>query len=189
MKMEPLRIWVRNLETKADIRKRILSLRLEQPQEEQNKRSQEIQKRILNNKHFCTSEWIFLYMAYKAEVQTEMLLEQALKMGKRVALPKVEDTTMDFYEIRSKIEVQPGYFGILEPITSDKVKAGQGFMAVPGVAFSKDGYRLGYGKGFYDRYLARFPGIYSCGLAFSCQMLENLPVQKHDRKLDEVVYV
>lgn len=179
---------MRNLETKADIRKRILTIRKSQSLEEQKKRSQKIQEQVLEHKNFCVASLIFLYMDCQAEVQTGFLLRQCWELGKRVVLPRVEGTEMEFYEVRSLEEVQPGAFGILEPIPLRNVEENGGFMVVPGVAFSKDGYRIGYGKGFYDRYLYRFPGIYTCGLAYVCQMLEQLPIEKHDRKLKEIIY-
>lgn len=126
-------------------------------------------------------------MDYKAEVQTGMLLEECFKLGKKVALPKVDGDEMDFYPVESLTDVKPGYFGILEPVTTKKVEVNQGFMTVPGVAFTKEGYRMGYGKGFYDRYLERFPKIYTCGLAYECQLVEHLPIEPHDKKLDELI--
>ncbi len=190
------------METKAEIRKKILKVRQELCKEEQNRRSLKIQKQVLEHPHFQQAQWIFLYMDYKAEVQTGFLLEKCFELGKRLALPKIDGDVMNFYEVRTREDVQPGYFGILEPVTTREVtpelretagdaakvkNESKAFMTVPGVAFSKDGYRMGYGKGFYDRYLARFPGIYTCGLAYECQIVEELPVETHDKKLDELI--
>lgn len=175
------------METKADIRKRILKARQELSQKEQKEKSLLIQKKILANPYFQEAEWVFLYMDYKAEVQTGMLLDECFRLGKRIALPRVTGTEMDFYQVNKKEDVQPGYFGILEPVTTVKIEVNKGFMTVPGVAFTKDGYRMGYGKGFYDRYLAKFPEIYTCGLAYDCQIVDELPVEEHDKKLQELM--
>ncbi len=84
-------------------------------------------------------------------------------------------------------DVRAGYFGILEPAGQDKIERQHGFMMVPGVAFSKDGVRIGYGKGFYDRYLKRFPDIYTCAAAYAFQVADSLPFEKHDIKLMEII--
>lgn len=179
---------MKSLETKADIRKRILKIRETQPIELQKEKSMWIQKKVIQNAEFVGADWIYLYMDYRGEVQTGWLLEEALKLGKKVALPRVQNGEMDFYEVTSKAQVQAGYFGIPEPVTSKVVEEGHGFMTVPGVVFSKNNYRIGYGKGFYDRYLSRYPEIYTCGLAYGCQMLESVPADSHDIQLKEVIY-
>lgn len=170
-----------------EVRKRILQEREAMPAELQREKSLKIQNQVLENACFKREEWIFLYMNYKAEVQTDLLLEECLRQGKKVVLPRVCGSEMDFYRVKDRKDVQPGYFGILEPVTDKKIQINHGFMVVPGVAFTKEGCRMGYGKGFYDRYLERFPGIYTCGLAYDCQIVKQLPVESHDKKLNECI--
>lgn len=175
------------METKADIRRRLLALRSMVPIEQQHKWSVQIQRQVLAREKFQDAKWVYLYMDYKSEVQTDMLFQECLRLGKRIALPKVHEDTMDFYEVKSRTDVREGYKGILEPVTDRLVQEHHAFMAVPGVAFSKGRMRLGYGKGFYDRYLQRFPDIYTCALAYECQVVEELPTEKHDILLKELI--
>lgn len=175
------------METKADIRRQMLALRKQMSLEEQRNKSRVIQKKVLACLEFQKAEWIFLYMDCKGEVQTKELLMQCLKQEKHVALPRVCSDEMDFYEVKSIKDVEPGYFGILEPTGKKKIEKPHGFMLVPGVAFSKDGVRLGYGKGFYDRYLKRFPDLYTCAAAYAFQVADSLPFEEHDIKLKEII--
>ena len=126
-------------------------------------------------------------MDYQSEVCTGLLLTESLRMGKRIAVPRVEGTEIEFYEIESENDVEPGYAGIPEPVTRRTVTDGNGYMVVPGTVFSKDRYRIGYGKGFYDRYLKRYPNIYTCGLAFDCQIVEQIPTEEHDVALKKII--
>lgn len=175
------------METKADIRKKMLMLRKQMSLEDAQKKSRVIQEKVLAHPKFQVSEWIFLYMDCRGEVQTKELLKQCLKQKKQVALPRVCGDEMNFYEVKGMEDVREGHFGILEPVGQDKVEKQHGFMLVPGVAFSKNGMRLGYGKGFYDRYLKRFPEIYTCAAAYAFQVLEELPAEEHDRPLMEII--
>lgn len=194
------------METKAAIRKRILSLRKEMPYEEQCEKSMLIQQKIFKHEEFLKADTIYLYMACKGEVQMDWLLEQCFLLGKKVVVPKVlqkqlsesktlgddvkqnkTDSIMEFYRIFCKEDLQPGYFGILEPVTEEVIDSGQGFMAVPGVAFSRDGMRIGYGKGFYDRYLTRFPDIYTCGAAYEMQVVDRIPAEQCDVRLMDLI--
>lgn len=175
------------MDTKADIRKRMLHIRSTIPQIQQNTWSRTIQEQVLKRPAFQNADWIYLYMDYKSEVQTGFLFEECLKLGKHIALPRVHGSDMEFYEVRNRTDVLSGYKGILEPATTHLVQQPKAFMAVPGVAFSRNRMRLGYGKGFYDRYLQRFPDIYTCALAYECQVLEELPCEEHDVPLKELI--
>lgn len=126
-------------------------------------------------------------MDYNSEVQTGYLLDECLKLGKHVAIPKVIGNDMEFYEIKNRTDVRIGYKGIREPDTTHLIQQTHAFMVVPGVAFSTSLMRLGYGKGFYDRYLQRFPQLYTCGAAYECQVLEQLLCEPHDVSLKELI--
>lgn len=175
------------METKADIRRRILRIRQNISKEQQDTWSRIIQEQIARRPQLKRTEWVYLYMDYKSEVQTGLLLEECLKMGKRIAIPKVEGDEMHFYEIKDRTDVRSGYRGIPEPCTHNLVENEHAFMVVPGVAFSEDRRRIGYGKGFYDRYLHRFPEIYTCAAAYECQVLEQLPYEEHDVAINELI--
>jgi 5-formyltetrahydrofolate cyclo-ligase len=134
------------------------------------------------------------YMAFDKEVLTDGLLRQAIAAGKQVALPLVQaaQQQLALYAIRDiERDVAPGFRGILEPQrrrTSPVDVEAVELAIVPGVAFDFQGGRLGFGAGFYDRLLSRFPpGIPKIGLAFDFQITPRLPRQWHDIALDAIV--
>ncbi len=165
----------------------MLAARKQMPLEEQQEKSRMIQEKIWAHPKFQAAEWIFLYMDCKGEVQTKELLKRCLEHNKNVALPRVCGNEMDFYVVKGMEEVRRGHFGILEPVGQEKAERQKGFMLVPGVAFSRNGMRLGYGKGYYDRYLKRFPDIETYAAAYAFQVLEVLPAEEHDMPLKEII--
>lgn len=147
-------------------------------------RSKRVQKMLLNSKEFESAKTIGAYYAFGSEVKTDMIIEQARSLGKRVALPSVEGEGLTFYELSSGKYLVKGRFGIMEPLPYRPVDRID-LIVVPGVAFDRQGYRLGYGKGYYDRYLAE-KRTFSMGLAYSFQLLERLPKGEHDMRLGAV---
>lgn len=162
-------------------------------------------ERILGHQWFYRSDILLGFAAYGSEIDTEEILREALRLGKQVYLPRVllnreeprQGSRMEFYRIRSLSELQPGYRGIPEPARGGEqyvYSAGDGehvLMLMPGVAFDPYRNRLGYGGGFYDRYLAdkeelRFRTI---GVGFRCQMAELLPAEESDIKPCQVICV
>ena len=113
----------------------------------------------------------------------------AYASGKHVAVPKVQGEIMHFYEITALSDCVPGAFGILEPAGEEKDRiATPGFMLVPGLAFDKNGNRLGYGGGFYDKYLASHEEIITAALGYDFQIVEKVPSESHDRRMDYLIY-
>ena len=95
---------------------------------------------------------------------------------------------MEFYAIRSMEELRPGAYGILEPGIRRKIKITKKTLCiVPGLAFTRDGKRLGKGGGYYDRYLAAHPGLRTMGLTYRCLLQERIPCEAHDRPVDVVI--
>ena len=94
---------------------------------------------------------------------------------------------MNFYYIKSIDELKKGYFGLLEPITNDKVEVFDNTVSItPGICFSKDLYRIGYGKGFYDRFYDKY-NIYSIGLCYSDCLVNYIPNDKYAKKVNEII--
>ena len=150
--------------------------------------SRQICDRILACDWYQNAKCILGYYPLGKEVNLLPVLEHALKNGKRVALPKTaEQNIMDFYEINSMTEdVMEGAFHIMEPNAAcrkisftDTLARKNVIVLVPGVTFDRLGNRYGYGKGFYDRYFARFSELYRIGIAYDRQIaiecLEALP--------------
>lgn len=136
---------------------------------------------------------VALFAPLSDEVQILPLVEQ-LPRDCRLLLPRVEDTadgtpSMEFYDYNASA-LTVGSYGIMEPQGTVVCAVEEiDLMVVPGVAFSADGVRLGRGKGYYDRYIAR-EGFraYTIGVCYACQMLGQLPCDEHDRRVDSVIY-
>jgi 5-formyltetrahydrofolate cyclo-ligase len=115
-------------------------------------------------------------------VRTDLLISEAKKLGKTVALPRVEGESISFYQHSDNDHLVKGRFGIMEPLPQVGIK-GIDLLVVPGIAFDRRGYRLGYGKGYYDKFLSKNPTI-SIGLAYSIQIVQIIPHGSHDRRMD-----
>ena len=140
---------------------------------------------------YRVSQQILVYVSTPIEVDTYRIIEQAWADGKRVAVPRcVPDTrNMEFYYIESMDDLSPGSFGVLEPqedparLVSDFSKS---MCLIPAFSYDYAGYRLGYGKGYYDRFLARFTG-YMIGICYSSCVRRYLPHGRFDRPVQLLV--
>lgn len=148
-----------------------------------------IEERAIHHPWFQVADTIYGYLSYNREVNTWSLLSSALKMGKRVAVPKVLGAEMKFYYIENLCEVSPGTLGIFEPdgeksrLATDE----NACILMPLVGFDKERNRLGYGGGYYDKYLDRHPGHKTMGIAFSFQETDMIPSEPTDRKPDIIL--
>lgn len=182
------------METKAEIRKRILELRKGLTDEEIVAKSDAILQNVLKTPEYEEAHNILLYADYNHEVMTRGIFENAMLHKKRVYFPKTDalTNTMEFYQIASTKQLVKGNMGILEPKEDMrnryifKVKEDT-LIILPGVAFDTFGYRIGYGKGFYDKYLANKRQLSTMALAFACQIVEEIPKDAHDIKMDKIV--
>ena len=155
----------------------------------------EVRQLIMNRRHFrliptlTAAENVFLYMSYNREVDTYMLLSQCFMDGKKVYAPKVlSKTQMEFYCLSDENDLVSGYMGIMEPSdVCDKAKIRDGLFIMPGLAFDYDFHRIGYGGGFYDRYLSEDNTFIKAALAFDFQLLESIPYEEHDLKPDYII--
>ncbi len=183
------------METKSSIRKEMLTLRNSMSIEERVLRSNKIKENVLSMDALCNAANILCYAGYGSEVCTKELLEELLRLGKKVFLPRVNGEEMDFYRIVSLDDLEEGYKGIPEPGESctdifgpDECKDdGSTVLLMPGAVFANDGSRIGYGKGYYDRYLNKYDIMNRIALCFSMQVLENIPSDAHDKKASVIV--
>lgn len=140
---------------------------------------------------FRDSPTVMLYMALPQEVQTAAILAEGRRQGKRVAVPVVKPYGLVAAELPAgELRFQPGPFGIPEPAVGTAVLSPEDIncVLVPGIAFDRRGARLGFGKGYYDRFLCRLPAAtHVCGLAFSLQIVDHVPDMPHDVRMQSLV--
>ena len=198
---------------KKDVRKKVLAVRDAILTADKTQYDARIREIITGMEEYREAEAILAYVSYRSEVDTTMLIQQALKDGKNVFAPKVTGNEMEFWQISSLEDLRKGYRGILEPEQSisftDWISRHIGskvMMWMPGAAFDKERHRIGYGGGFYDRYLTRLLQqseqtasadqtrtqsggfiLITAALAYSCQVLEQIPYEEHDVKPDVLV--
>jgi len=180
------------METKSSIRKQMLALRDEMSCEERMIYSKEIMDTLLELDVIQQAKEILCFVGYKSEVSTTALMEELLLLDKKIYVPRVNGEEMDFYRIKNLKDLQEGYKGIPEPAEAckDMFEGPTGsnvVMLMPGAVFAVDGSRIGYGKGFYDRYLAKYDIMNRIALCFSRQLVENIPCDAHDKKASVII--
>lgn len=174
---------------KEEIRRQMKLLRKNMTREDRFNKSMEIFEQLITVPEFKRAEKVYTYVSLDNEIDTIMLIDYSLSLEKRVFVPRVTDKNMEFYEISDISELSPGYMGIYEPDINGKEPdySRTGFMCMPGLAFDKSFNRIGYGGGFYDRYLSEKNNLYKVALAYECQILEKIPVEDCDVKPDMIV--
>lgn len=174
---------------KSEIRRAVKKLKQELTAEEVERLSGCVLERVLKSPEYRAAEVIYTYYEYNTEVITHTLMEQALRDGKRVCLPLVVGQDMKFIEIKSISDVHKGYMGIPEPDDGQECDFGEVLMVMPGIAFDRSRNRIGYGGGFYDRYLATHKGtrFTKVALSYDFQVLDIiLPVEEFDESVDVI---
>ena len=151
---------------------------------EHEKLSQIIVDRFISSEEFKRAQIIGITISRFPEVNTIPLIEAAWAAGKRVTVPRCIPKTreMDFREITTFNNLKIDYMDLLEPIVAETEavkKENVDIQIVPGVVYSNNGYRIGYGGGYYDRYLNDFSGII-VSLALECQIVSTVPIESHD---------
>lgn len=152
--------------------------------------SQKITDRILSSDEFKNAETIGLTISRFPEVNTLPLIEAAWTMGKRIAVPRCIRATreMDFRLITSFSSLEAVYIDLLEPIvleTEAVTPEDIDLQIVPGVVYSNDGYRIGFGGGYYDRYIKKYSGV-AISIAFESQIGHAVPIENHDISVDKI---
>lgn len=168
------------MESKENIRKTVLSRRKKLTAEEMKRKSSAICDRLLQLPEFQEAKHVYVYMDFKKEVMTREFIKKSWALGKTVAVPKVQGDEMNFYWLTSFAQLEPGYFGISEPTYGDMACDKDAFILVPGVAFDTERHRIGYGRGFYDRYLAKYPQLRSVAVAYDIQVFQEIPHEDLD---------
>lgn len=180
-------------EERSQIRRRFLAIRDRLPFTERVALSARIARSLLSLPLFSDKQVFFIYCHYQSEVATIALLDHCLVHGKTVGVPLCQPEQSSMWAVGIadvEDDLVSGYLGIPEPRNGGRVipSASIEVALIPGVVFDHCGNRLGYGKGFYDRFLAlEAPQAVRVGLAFSCQLADNIPALPHDVPMDMVV--
>ena len=144
---------------------------------------------FLETEEYKNAKTVYSYLPYNQEVQTVPILERAVADGKAVAVPKVYGNTMRFIYITSMDQTAAGYSGIPEPIADGPVANDPtALVLMPGLAFDRAGHRIGYGGGFYDKFLASEPNHPTIALCYAFQVVDKLKTEEFDIPVDLVLW-
>ena len=176
------------------VNKKELRSRIRQQKRAMTEGEIEEKSRILGEKFracpaYQQAQTIYGYLPYNQEVRTVPMLEQALADGKRVAVPKVYGEEMKFIYLTDLSQVSAGYAGIPEPISDGPVADDEtALVLMPGPVFDPQGHRIGYGGGFYDKFLSREPRHPTVALCYDFQMVDQLETERFDIPVDLVLW-
>lgn len=176
---------------KAEIRDQSKLLRNSLSSDDKHRLDQKIANRLLNLWYFREAELLLSYVSNSIEVDSRFIIRQALDQGKLVAVPRCVEGTrnIDFYIIKSLDELSEGSFGIYEP-SENKINKLMNFSncicIVPALSFDLNGYRIGYGKGYYDRFFSK-KSLITIGICYDACVYKDLPHGKYDKKIDIIV--
>ena len=174
---------------KQELRKAIRTRKRAMTEEEIERRSRSLCQKFLESDAYRACRTLYGYLPYNQEVRTVPILAQALADGKQVAVPKVYGDDMKFIVLADLTQVSRGYAGIPEPIADEPVAEDEtALVLMPGLAFDPQGHRIGYGGGFYDKFLSREPNHPTLALCYELQMVEHLETEEFDIPVDTVIW-
>lgn len=177
-------------ENKNKLRQEVRSRLMELTKEEHKELSNSIAENLFSLEEWKKAKTIGITISIPPEVPTVRIIEQAWSEGKEVAVPKCnpEKKTMEFKKISSFNQLESVYYGLLEPVeeTAKARKEELDVMIVPGLAFTKEGYRLGFGGGYYDRFLSHYRGA-TLALTYELQLMDDLPIEVHDIAVSKLI--
>lgn len=191
-------------QTKREVREQALALRDTLIPAERTAYSKEITEKIIHLDCYRNAAALLIYVSFRSEVETRLLIGKALLDHKAVFVPAVSGREMEFFRITSLNELKSGYQGILEPSQESensyrswmkKNISAKTLLCMPGAAFDRERNRIGYGGGYYDRYLSSFSVKHkekngdtdTIALAFSCQVFAEIPHEPHDLRPERIV--
>lgn len=174
---------------KKDIRAEVKRRRKEADEAVLHEHSLRILERFTALPAYRDASLLLAYVDAKREVETRLLMSKAWEDGKKVAAPRVDgDGVMHYYYLDSFDGLEPGSFGIMEPRKDCLLcEAEEGLLLMPGVAFDEHCHRVGYGGGYYDRYLEKHPRLVHIALAFEFQIFPEVPYEEHDICPEQIV--
>jgi len=180
------------MKCKSELRRAVLTRRDALPSAERLRRSQAAAERFLSLPEFLRAQVVMLFVSFGSEIETRPIITAALAQGKRVVAPRADPRRRALTPCEvgdPERDLAPGAHGIDEPrphcpcVDLSEIDV----VAVPAVAWSEDGYRLGYGGGYYDRFLPEVGGALAVGLGLELQVVPGLPRGAHDQPVDMLV--
>lgn len=174
---------------KTSLRKHIREIKRQYPDKQLEEMSLPIVERLLAHPAVIEARIILMYYSLPDEVDTHNTVEQLRRQGKTVLLPRVvDDGRMEIRMYETPDDLVKGHYGIMEPAGKPYTAyADINVAVVPGMAFDREGHRLGRGKGYYDRFLPKATEAYKIGVCFDFQKLDEIPSDKYDVKMDCII--
>lgn len=177
--------------SKKNLREKYKTIRTSMSTAEKKRMDQEILKLFFSLSEYKKTKLILTYVSKEKEIDTFKLIKVALNDGKIIGVPKCnsKQKKISFYEIKSIEELKPSIFGILEPINCIKLSidiSKDTLCVVPGLCFDANGYRVGYGHGYYDRYLKNFVGI-SIGVCYNNCVVDKILHENFDKNVNMII--
>ena len=174
---------------KKELRRRIREQKRAMTEEEIAEASRRLAELFYETEQYRKAKTIYGYLPYNQEVRTVPMLERALADGKQVAVPKVYGEEMKFIRMTDLSRVEKGYAGIPEPVADGpEADDPQALVLMPGLAFDREGHRIGYGGGFYDRFLQQEPTHPTVALCYGFQMMDRVETEEFDVPVDCVLW-
>lgn len=174
---------------KQELRQAIRVRKRAMTEEDILRRSEILAEKFARSNAYRAAKTIYGYLPYNQEVRTVPMLRRALEEGKRVAVPKVYGDDMKFIYLDDLSQVAKGYAGIPEPVADGPVAQDEtALVLMPGLAFDRAGHRIGYGGGFYDKFLAREPHHPTVALCYDFQVMDRLETEEFDIPVDLVIW-
>lgn len=175
------------MESKKDIRKYVLEKRGHLTAKEWEEKSRSIYEKVVSHPFFLNADTVYCYIDYRNEVGTREIIEKAWEDKKKVAVPKVEDSEMSFYFIQEFTDLKEGYRGIPEPEPIFPADEAHALVIMPGAAFDRNCNRIGYGKGYYDKFLNSHKIYHTMAIGFELQMVNRIPSESYDIRPEIVI--
>lgn len=174
---------------KSELRQHVRAQVRQYTDNERTRLSQNATRQLLAHPKIKSARVVMMYWPLPDEVDVREAVRRLYGQGKTVLLPESHtDGTMTLRRYEGDKSLHSGLFHIMEPWGTPFTHLGMiDAVVVPGMAFDHEGHRLGHGQGYYDRFLPKATNAYLIGMAFSCQLLSDLPTEPHDRCVDEVI--
>lgn len=173
---------------KKEIRKEILAKRRAMPAEQVSELSEKICERVRSTDLYREAASLCVYMPINNEVEADRLIGPALEDGKKVYIPKVTGDEMVFNAYDEEKMIEDGPFHIRESESEDVLEPDERTLIImPGSVFDPQRHRIGYGGGYYDKYLSRYPACRTIAVCFDFQIVDELPAEAHDMLPEMIV--